>query len=159
MLWYVSKRETSLSYRASVSAREVMLAMATTAMQSTHVLWTMVAAMTWWVAKELSKAGMTVEVPVLSNRAFAAMTSRELQDFMLCHLTGKLWCYKDGSSNFCEFTQPKLSPRLSCMTYKFSAIMKATGERCLFALLSPMPWKVRIQFLDRCNTAWYVFAV
>lgn len=33
--------------RVSVSVREVMLAMATTAMQSTHASWTTVAAMTW----------------------------------------------------------------------------------------------------------------
>lgn len=43
---------------------------------------------------------MAVEVPLLTDRGFSALTSRDLQGFMLCCLTGMpLRCYKGGSSD------------------------------------------------------------
>lgn len=79
---------------------------------------------------------MAVEVPLLADRGFSALVSRDLHGFTLCHLTGMpLRCYKGGSSDFCEFTQPKLSPRHSCVRYKFNVTVKAKGEGCMRVLL------------------------
>lgn len=139
----------SLSCRASVSARGVMLVMATAVMPSTRASWTMVAAMTWWVVEELSsgwhgRGGSPAHWQVL-QQPWHWVNCKSL-----CYVISLacMMCSKDGSSDFCGFTQPKQSPRLAVwgehsvppQRQQLKVFVCATGTQ-----------KARIQFGDRCK--------
>lgn len=133
----------SLSCRVSVSAREVMLVMATTAMQSTHVSWTTAAAMTWWVAEE---AGMAMEVPLVPCHSCSQPWHPEYCRSWCCIiLLACLWGYKDFLISalpreilwFLWVHNTKQSTRPCCVRYKLSGMWRQEEEYVCVCSFSP----------------------